>query len=55
VEHGTRHEAVAELVVELFEVPCVLAGWSSGGFDFDGEDVAGGDLGDQVGAVRSRF
>jgi hypothetical protein len=29
----------------------VVACWGSGGFDLDGEDVAGGDLGDQVDLV----
>jgi hypothetical protein len=51
VEYGARYESVAEFGVQPFEVPCVFAGWSSGSFDLDGEDVAGGDLGDQVDLV----
>ena len=51
VEYGAGHEPVAELVVQPFEVACVLAGWRGGGFDLDREDVAGGDLGDQVDLV----
>jgi hypothetical protein len=52
VEYRAAHEPVAEFVVQPFELACTLAGWCGGGSDLDSEDVAGGDLGDQVDLSR---
>jgi len=53
MEYRAGHKAIPEFVAEPFEVSCRLAGWRGGGFDLDGEDFAGGDLGDQVDLVTA--
>jgi hypothetical protein len=52
VQDCTGDEPISELGVQPFEVPYLFAGRSGGGSVLDGEDVAGGDFGDQVDLVR---
>jgi hypothetical protein len=51
VEHRTGEEALAELLAQPLQVPGVAALGRRGGLDLDRDDVARGELGDQVDLV----